>query len=78
MASIVYASAALRVRSEQNRAICSISGVNPNMNATDAAGFVSGIICNIWRNAQKLPGKRCRPYNRAASFAVRSGQVACA
>jgi hypothetical protein len=43
MASIVNASAALRVRSEQNRAICSISGVNPNMNATDAAGFVSGI-----------------------------------
>ena len=43
MASIVNASAALRIRSEQNRAICSISGVNPNMTAQDAAGFVTGI-----------------------------------
>lgn len=43
MASIVHASAALRVRSAQNRAICSISGVNPNMTAADAAGFVEGI-----------------------------------
>ena len=43
MASIVYASAALRVRSEENRAVCSISGVDPTMNATDAAGFVRGI-----------------------------------
>jgi len=43
MASIINASAALRVRSEQNRAICSISGVNPNMTAADAAGFVGGI-----------------------------------
>jgi len=43
MASIVNASAALRIRSEQNRAICSINGVNPNMAAEDAAGFVKGI-----------------------------------
>ena len=43
MASIVNASAALRIRSDQNRAICSISGVNPNMAAEDAAGFVTGI-----------------------------------
>ncbi|MCL2373418.1 MAG: hypothetical protein FWC78_08480 [Defluviitaleaceae bacterium] len=43
MASIVNASAALRIRSEQNRAICSISGVNPNMTAEAAAGFVMGI-----------------------------------
>ena len=43
MASIVNATAALRIRSEQNRAVCSISGVNPNMTAADAAGFVSGI-----------------------------------
>jgi len=43
MPSIVNASAALRVRSEQNRAICNISGVNPNMTAEDAAGFVMGI-----------------------------------
>jgi len=43
MASIVNASAALRVRSEQNRAVCSISGVNPAMTAEDAAGFVAGI-----------------------------------
>jgi hypothetical protein len=43
MATIVNASAALRVRNEQNRAICSISGVNPAMTAEDAAGFVAGI-----------------------------------
>ena len=43
MASIVHASAAIRIRSEQNRAICSISGVDPNMSADDAAGFVTGI-----------------------------------
>ncbi|MCL2577312.1 MAG: hypothetical protein FWE27_04595 [Defluviitaleaceae bacterium] len=43
MASIVNASAALRIRNEQNRAICSISGVNTNMTAQDAAGFVTGI-----------------------------------
>ena len=43
MANIVTASAALRVRSAQNRAICSISGVDPNMAAEDAAGFVTGI-----------------------------------
>jgi len=43
MASIVNASATLRIRSEQNRAICSISGVNPNMAAADAAGFIKGI-----------------------------------
>ena len=43
MASITNASAALRIRSEQNRAICSISGVDPNMTAEDAAGFVAGI-----------------------------------
>ena len=43
MASIVNATAALRIRSEQNRAICSISGVDPNMAAEDAVGFVTGI-----------------------------------
>jgi hypothetical protein len=43
MASIVNASAALRVRSAANRSICSISGVDPNMSASDAAGFVTGI-----------------------------------
>ena len=43
MAAIVTASAALRVRSVQNRSICSISGVDPNMTAGDAAGFVMGI-----------------------------------
>ena len=43
MANIVNTSAALRIRSEQNRAICSINGVNPNMTAEDAAGFVKGI-----------------------------------
>jgi hypothetical protein len=43
MASIVNASATLRIRSEQNRAICNISGVNPNMTAENAAGFVTGI-----------------------------------
>jgi hypothetical protein len=43
MPSIVHASAALRIRSVQNRAICSINGVNPNMSAANAAGFVTGI-----------------------------------
>jgi len=43
MANIVHASAALRVRSAENRSICSISGVDPNMSASDAAGFVTGI-----------------------------------
>ena len=43
MANIITASAALRVRSVQNRSICSISGVDPNMTADDAAGFVTGI-----------------------------------
>ena len=33
----------LRVRNEQNRSVCSISGVNPDMSASDAAGFVTGI-----------------------------------
>jgi len=43
MAAIVNASAALRVRNEQNSSICSISGVDPNMSAENAAGFVAGI-----------------------------------
>ena len=43
MANIVAASAALRVRSAQNRAICSINGVDPNMTANNAVGFVEGI-----------------------------------
>ena len=43
MANIVNVSAALRVRNEQNNAVCSISGVNPDMSADDAAGFVAGI-----------------------------------
>ena len=43
MANIANTSAALRVRSIQNRAICSINGVNPNMTAQDAVGFVTGI-----------------------------------
>ena len=43
MANIVNASAALRIRNAQNRAVCSISGVNPDMSAQDAAGFVTGI-----------------------------------
>ena len=43
MATIVTASAALRIRSAKNGAICSINGVNPNMTAENAAGFVSGI-----------------------------------
>ena len=43
MANIVNVSAALRVRNEQNRAVCTISGVNPDMSANDAEGFVTGI-----------------------------------
>jgi hypothetical protein len=43
MASIINASAALRIRSGENRAVCSVSGVNPNMTASDAAGFATGI-----------------------------------
>ena len=43
MARIVNASASLRVHSKQNGAICSINGVNPSMNADDAAGFIAGI-----------------------------------
>ncbi|MCL2357198.1 MAG: hypothetical protein FWC70_08585 [Defluviitaleaceae bacterium] len=43
MANIVTASASLRIRSANNRAVCTISGVNPNMSAADAAGFVAAI-----------------------------------
>jgi hypothetical protein len=43
MASITTASAALRISNDQKRAVCSISGVNANMTALDAAGFVAGI-----------------------------------
>ena len=43
MASIVNATATLRVRNEQNRSVCNISGVNSDMSANDAAGFVTGI-----------------------------------
>ena len=43
MASIVNATSSLRIRSVQNRAVCTISGVNPNMAAEDAVGFVAGI-----------------------------------
>gem|GEM_PF-3556939 len=43
MASIVNASAALHIHSDQNRAICSIRGVNPNMTAEAAACFVMGM-----------------------------------
>jgi len=43
IASIINASAALRIRSAENRAVCSINGVDPAMSAEDAAGFVTGI-----------------------------------
>jgi len=43
MATIVNASAALRVRNEQNRPVCSISGVDSDMTEENAAGFVLGI-----------------------------------
>ena len=43
MANIVTASASLRIRSANNRSVCTISGVNPNMSAADAAGFVAAI-----------------------------------
>jgi len=43
MANFVNATAVLRIFSEQNRSVCSISGVNPNMVASDAAGFIAGI-----------------------------------
>jgi len=43
MPNIVTASAALRIRSAQNRAVCSINGVDPSMSAAAAAGFVTGI-----------------------------------
>ena len=43
MANIFNVSATLRVRSEQNHAVCNISGVDPDMSADDAAGFVAGI-----------------------------------
>jgi len=43
MANFVNATAVLRIFSEQNRSICSISGVNPNVSASVAAGFVAGI-----------------------------------
>jgi hypothetical protein len=43
MPSIGNTTASLRVRSIQNRAICTIGGVNPNMDAQDAAGFVTAI-----------------------------------
>jgi hypothetical protein len=31
------------VRNEQNRSVCNIGGVNADMSANDAAGFVAGI-----------------------------------
>ena len=43
MATITNMSASLRMRNTQNRAICSINDVDPNMTAEDAAGFVTGI-----------------------------------
>jgi len=43
MPSITHASAALRIRSVNNRSVCSINGVNPNMSAQAAAGFVKAI-----------------------------------
>lgn len=43
MATIVNASATLRLRNELNRSVCNIGGVNPDMSAADAAGFVTGI-----------------------------------
>jgi len=43
MASINHASASLRVFSAENRSILSLTGVDPNMTAADAAGFVTGI-----------------------------------
>jgi len=43
MATITNTSASLRIRNAQNRAVCSINGVDPSMTAEDAAGFVTGI-----------------------------------
>jgi hypothetical protein len=43
MAIINPVSAALRIRNELNRAVCSVNGVNPDMTAESAAGFVTGI-----------------------------------
>ena len=43
MASLANATATLRVRSAQNRAVCTISGINPNVSAAALAGFVKGI-----------------------------------
>lgn len=43
MPSIGNTTAALRIRSAQNRAICSINGVDPSMSAEKAAGFVTAI-----------------------------------
>jgi hypothetical protein len=53
MASINHASASLRVRSAENRSILSIGGVNPNMTAEDAVGFVMGIQTMYNRGAIK-------------------------
>ena len=43
MPSIVNASATLRVLNGERRSVCSVSGVNPNMAAGDAVGFIEGL-----------------------------------
>lgn len=43
MANIVHASSAIRITDAAGRSVCSLNGVNPNMTASDAVGFVEGI-----------------------------------
>jgi len=43
LANIVHASSAIRIAGTDGRSVCSLGGVDPNMTASDAAGFVEGI-----------------------------------
>ena len=43
MANIVHATSAIRIAGTDGRSVCSISGVDPDMTAIDAVGFIEGI-----------------------------------
>ena len=39
MATIAHVSSAIRIAGTNGRSVCNINGVDPDMTATDAAGF---------------------------------------
>ena len=43
MATIAHASSAIRIAGTNGRSVCNINGIDPDMTAADAAGFVEGI-----------------------------------